>query len=227
MLALLLCLSLAPPAPPPRPVVVLPLVRATTEPDAAVSERAVVVDDALPGRLSERVHAAFVRNPELVVTHGSAACADEACAGAVSAAAAADVVYGTVGSRGGLLVVDLHLFEVARGGAIMRARVEAPDAATLEHQIDDVAVRMLGGEPQRTLSPWLVAGGLTGALGVVTALAGGAGTGWALWVKHGASSSSASQQAAGSLLLPSLLACAVGGVVGVAGVSVVGHVADE
>lgn len=217
--ALVCAAPAAPPAEPPRPVVVLDV-------------GAVGVVDGLGkdefDAVSARVAAAFQRNPDLRVVDGDAACADDACAAAAAAASCpggagaacvvADVVWGTLAKNGRLFLLDLHLHEEARGGSIVRARLEAPDLETLGLQIDDAAVRMVGGEPVRDFPVGVVVGGVIGGLGAIAAVVGGAGVVWAL---------ATDDRTADDLFVVSAVTGAVGVVAFVTGTAIVGGSVEE
>lgn len=164
--------------------------------------------------VNARVAAAFQHNPALVVTVVDRACSDEACA----AAAGHDVVWATLSKNGALFLLDLRLHEEARGGSIVRARLEAPDLATLGLQIDDAAVRMLGGEPVRPFPTAVVVGGLVGGVGVMAAVVGGAGVVWSL---------AADDKLADDLFVASAITAGVGVVAAVVGIAVVGSSVEE
>ena len=206
-------LSAAPapaPPPPPRPLLLTAL-QAHGDVDG---------DDVRD--LQQHLLEALQRDPQLSVRVNQRSCPDEATA-LTLAPAHGYVVYGAVSWSGPLLVVDLHLFDADRGSAAMRARLEAPDVRTLRGQIDETAIRMLGGEPSSSLSPWIIVGGVTAGVGVVALVVGGIG----FLHAQDTLSRDAADPAALALRGPALVTAIGGGALLVGGVVVVGLLAAE
>ncbi|MDP2341107.1 MAG: hypothetical protein Q8O67_09125 [Deltaproteobacteria bacterium] len=202
MLPLLLALALsgaAKPLPPPRPLVVT-----TLQGDDADDVEALTL----------HLREALERNPGLIVSTRAQPCADEACAQSV-APEHGYVVFGRVDHSGDLIVVDLHLFDVDKGTAAMRAKLEAPELSILQKQIDEAAVLMLGGEPSSSLSPVIVGGGIAAGVGLLAMGVGGLGYGYSVFAKEE------------SLEVPSMITIACGAIVLVGGVVVVGLAIEE
>lgn len=202
------------PAPPAKPASPRPLLLSHLQVSGVDADDAADVEADLA--------AAFARVPDVVFRTGGSVCADAAAAADLAAARGSDVIWGSLSQGEGLFTLDVHLHEAHRGGSVVRARLEAPDLSTLQKQIDDAAVRMLGGEPQPVLSPWLVTGGLLGGVGVAAVVVGGAGTGWCLWVGQDDNAAAATKKTADDLWLPSLITLGAGAVVAVVGISMVG-----
>ena len=192
------------------------------------ADGAAGVDDIV-GVVSNDVVAAFKGDAGLVVaTASDHGCRDDDCARAFSVEhGGIDVVWGTLSSSEALITLELHLFEVKRDASVVRARLEAPERGILEGQINDAAIRMVGGEPTVTLSPVVVAGGLIGGLSAIAAVAGGASAAWCFVAEHDAASSTSTKQTAHDLWVPSLVTLGVGAVGTVVGVAMVGAATDD
>jgi len=172
----------------------------------------------------------LTRMMELEAERQVVGCDTESCLAEIAGALGAEyVLFGNVGSLGGSLIVNLSLFDSAKGAAISRTLVEVDDARKLTDALRP-KVRDLLRPVARTAPPVLVAGGdveglttglyasgaILAGLGILSA--GAATVGY--WVAH------AGAEASGALAFAALLwegqpvALALG--VGGAGILVVG-----
>jgi hypothetical protein len=194
------------------------------------------VDPVMVQTLSELVATAVSRDPGLAVTSGadlrasmtveaerqSLGCDTSTCLADLAGALGAEqVVSGSVGKLGELLVVSLTRYDAKKQAAMARENVQAENVAELAPLIETGVARLFGRAApapavveQQGGSALVPVGGVVAGVGVLVAAVGAAGVGWSWWVQDDAKSLGKDKATAADILIPAI-------VVGSAGVGII------